>query len=80
MENIIYKLINENIVCQYLDVSGDGTHFDLIVVSDSFIDKNRVIRHKMIYNALGDKMREEIHALSMKLYTTDEWHSINHIK
>ena len=77
LEDIIYQAISTNIACTYLDVSGDGRHFDAIVVSDDFIDKSRLLRHRLVYGALGDKMKEQVHALSMKLYTVAEWEQIN---
>ena len=77
LEDIIYQAIAKNIPCQYLDVTGDGRHFDAVVVSDNFNNQSRINRHRMIYAALGDKMKEEVHALSMKLYTVAEWNQIN---
>lgn len=77
IEDIIYQAISEHINCSYLDVSGDGRHFDAVVVSDDFTDKSRLERHRLIYAALGDKMKEEVHALSMKLYTNTEWSKVN---
>ncbi|TXI93860.1 MAG: BolA/IbaG family iron-sulfur metabolism protein [Neisseriales bacterium] len=77
LEDVIYQAIAEHIACEFLDVSGDGRHFDAIVVSDEFQDKSRIMRHRMIYTALGDRMKEEVHALSMKLYTANEWKEIN---
>ncbi len=77
LEDIIYQAINEHIVCNYLDVTGDGRHFDAVVVSDEFIEKSRLQRHRLIYTALGEKMKEEVHALSMKLYTIQEWEQNN---
>lgn len=77
LEDVIYQAIAENIKCFYLDVSGDGRHFDAVVVSDAFMDKSRVARHRLIYTALGDRMKEEVHALSMKLYTVSEWEAKN---
>ncbi len=77
LEDIIYQAINTYINCNYLDVAGDGRHFDAIVVSDEFSNKSRVERHRLIYAALGEKMKEEVHALSMKLYTNQEWEQHN---
>lgn len=57
----------------YLTVTGDGAHFEAIVVSDEFAGKSRVQRHQRVYQTLGDRMREEIHALSMKTFTPQEW-------
>jgi acid stress-induced BolA-like protein IbaG/YrbA len=73
LEDVIYQAIDKNVKCHYLDVTGDGQHFDAVVVSDDFINKSRLQRHRMIYAALGDKMQQEIHALSMKLYTILEF-------
>jgi acid stress-induced BolA-like protein IbaG/YrbA len=53
-------------------VSGDGRHFEAIVVSALFEQKNTLARHRMVYDALGDKMDETIHALSMKTLTPEE--------
>ena len=58
-------------------ISGDGRHFDAVVVSDEFVNKSRLERHRLIYDALGERMREEVHALSMKLYTVKEWGKTN---
>ncbi len=77
LEDVIYQAIAEHIACEFLDVSGDGRHFDAIVVSDEFAKKSRIERHRMIYAALGERMKEEVHALSMKLYTASEWKEIN---
>lgn len=56
-----------------LEVVGDGSHFEALVVSDEFQGKNRVQRHQLVFSTLGDRMREEIHALSIKTYTPLEW-------
>jgi acid stress-induced BolA-like protein IbaG/YrbA len=77
LEDIIYQAIANNIACAYLDVSGDGRHFDAVVVSDQFDGKSRLERHRLVYEALGDKMKDQVHALSMKLYTQAEWGKIN---
>ena len=58
---------------QYLTVIGDGQHFEAVVVSEAFVGKNRVQRHQLVYQTLGDRMRAEIHALSMKTFTPQEW-------
>ena len=51
--------------------SGDD-HFEMIVVSASFAGKSRVLRHKMVYAALGDHMRAAVHALALKTQTPEE--------
>jgi acid stress-induced BolA-like protein IbaG/YrbA len=59
----------------YLTVVGDGTHFEAVVVSGAFAEKTRVQRHQLVYQTLGDRMRDEIHALSIKAFTPEEWES-----
>lgn len=49
-----------------------GGHFVVTIVSDSFAGKNLLARHRMIYDALGDAMQTEIHALSIKAFTPEE--------
>ena len=67
--------IEAGLACERVEVSGDGQHFQALVVSSAFEGKSRVQRHQLVYGALGDRMREEIHALSMRTLTPDEWHS-----
>jgi acid stress-induced BolA-like protein IbaG/YrbA len=59
--------------CRHLEVEGDGQHFFATIVSDAFVGKRLIARHQLVYAALGERMREEIHALSMKTLTPDEW-------
>ena len=49
-----------------------GGHFRLMIVSDQFQGKNTVARHRLIYGALGEMMRGEIHALSITAMTASE--------
>jgi acid stress-induced BolA-like protein IbaG/YrbA len=58
--------------CSHLDVEGDGRHFFATIVSAEFEGLSRVRRHQRVYTALGDRMREQIHALSMKTLTPAE--------
>ena len=60
------------LACQHLEVEGDGQHFFATIVSDAFQGKRLIARHQMVYAALGDRMRAEIHALSMKTLTPEE--------
>ena len=54
-------------------MEGDGRHFFATIVSAEFEGTSRVKRHQRVYAALGDRMREQIHALSMKTLTPAEW-------
>lgn len=65
--------ISDGLACDQLEVMGDGQHFEALIVSASFEGKNRVQRHQLVYAALGDRMRQEIHALSMRTLTPSEW-------
>ena len=71
----IKQSIEAVLACQHVEVMGDGEHFQALVVSDEFAGRSRVQRHQLVYAALGDRMREEIHALSMRTLTPAEWKS-----
>lgn len=59
--------------CSHLHVEGDGEHFFATIVSPAFAGRSRVQRHQLVYAALGDRMRADIHALSMKTLTPQEF-------
>ncbi len=59
--------------CEHLAVEGDGRHFFATIVSTEFEGLLRVRRHQRVYAALGDRMRAQIHALSMKTLTPAEF-------
>ena len=65
--------IEAGLACERVEVIGDGQHFQALIVSGAFKGKSRVQRHQLVYAALGDRMREEIHALSMQTFTPDAW-------
>jgi acid stress-induced BolA-like protein IbaG/YrbA len=65
--------IEGGLPCDYVQVAGDGQHFEAVIVSPEFRGKNMVQQHQLVYRALGDRMREEIHALSMKTLTPEQW-------
>ena len=67
--------IQDNLLCEFVEVRGDGQHFEAVIVSAAFRGKSRVQQHQVVYRALGDRMREEIHALSIKTYSPEEWTS-----
>jgi len=73
----IQKIIESNLKCNYIKVTGDdGTHFDAIIVSDAFINQSMIKQHQQVYSALGNMMQKEIHALSIKTFTPDDWNQI----
>lgn len=65
--------IETGLACEHVEVLGDGQHFQAVVVARAFEGKSRVQRHQLVYAALGERMREEIHALSMQTLTPGEW-------
>ena len=65
--------IEAGLACERVEVLGDGQHFQAVIVSKEFEGRSRVQRHQLVYAALGERMREEIHALSMKTVTPQEW-------
>ena len=67
--------IETGLACEHLEVIGDGQHFQALIVSREFAGRSRVQRHQLVYAALGERMREEIHALSMQTLTPQEWHA-----
>jgi len=58
--------------CERIEVQGDGHHFEALIVSAAFEGCSRIERHRLVYAALGDRMRQEIHALSMRTLTPRE--------
>ncbi|MGN6389987.1 MAG: BolA family protein [Burkholderiaceae bacterium] len=70
---LVKRYIAEGLDCTHLEVEGDGQHFTAVIVSPAFAGKRPIQRHQLVYAALGDRMREEIHALSMKTLTPEEY-------
>jgi acid stress-induced BolA-like protein IbaG/YrbA len=69
----VRNFIAAGLECTHLEVEGDGRHFFATIVAADFDGKTRVQRHQRVYAALGDRMRAQIHALSMKTLTPAEW-------
>lgn len=70
----IKELIESSISGSQAMIEGDdGTHFQGIIVSEEFAGKSMVQQHQLVYKALGTKMGNEIHALSMQTMTPAEW-------
>jgi acid stress-induced BolA-like protein IbaG/YrbA len=68
----IKNAIDAGLACEHVEVDGDGQHFQALIVSAAFEGLSRVKRHQLVYAALGDRMRAEIHALSMQTLTPAE--------
>lgn len=56
----------------HVGARGGGGHYRLLIVSTQFASKPTLARHRMIYSALGDMMKHDIHALSIAAYTPEE--------
>lgn len=69
----IESAIRAGLACEHVEVAGDGQHFQAVIVSAAFAGLNKVKQHQLVYGALGDRMREEIHALSMQTLTPAQW-------
>ena len=69
----VQSFIEKGLACVHVEVEGDGRHFFATIVSAAFEGTSRVARQRRVYQALGDRMREQIHALSMKTLTPAEW-------
>ena len=68
----IKSSIESGLDCDVVDVTGDGHHFEALMVSPAFSGVSRIARHRLVYAALGERMREEVHALSMITQTPEE--------
>ena len=68
----VRSYIAAGLPCTHLEVNGDGRHFFATIVSAEFDGLSRVRRHQRVYAALGERMKEQIHALSMKTLTPTE--------
>ena len=69
----IERYIKQGITCTHIQVEGDGQHFFATIVSPQFEGKRLVQRHQLVYGAMGDRMKAEVHALSIKAFTPEEF-------
>ncbi len=69
----IKTMIENGMTNLVVNVDGDGTHFEALIVSTEFEGKSLIERHKLVYSVLGDAMKERIHALSLKTFTPKQW-------
>ncbi|MDX9740295.1 MAG: BolA family protein [Gammaproteobacteria bacterium] len=69
----IKQQIESGLAGARVEVAGDGTHFEALVVSDAFAGKKPLERHRMVYATLGEQMGGAIHALSIRACTPEEW-------
>ena len=70
----VRTIIAEGIACEHLQVAGDGQHFEALIVSAAFVGKSRVQRQQAVNKVLQQHFNSgELHALSMKTQTPEEW-------
>ena len=70
----VQKIIAQALTCEHLQVTGDGQHFEALIVSAEFSGKSRVQRQQLVNEVLrGHFDSGELHALSMKTQTPEEW-------
>ena len=68
------SVISTGLVCEHIEVDGDGRHWSATIVSTEFEGKRPIARHQRVYATLGARMHtDEVHALSMKTMTPAEW-------
>jgi acid stress-induced BolA-like protein IbaG/YrbA len=73
-EQELAALIAAGLDCSHIEVSGDGRHWNAVIVSAAFEGQSRIRRHQQVYATLGQRMHtDEVHALSMKTLTPAEW-------
>lgn len=74
----ITRLIEDGLPGAEVSVaSDDNTHFEAVIVAENFAGQRPIARHQMIYECLGSLMGNEIHALSIRAHTPDEWQNLN---
>ncbi len=72
--NEIARLISAGFSGATVEVtSDDNTHFEALVVASEFDGKRPLARHQLVYQTLGALVGNEIHALSIRAYTPEEW-------
>ena len=70
----VEQWIAQGLACEKVSVDGDGHHFAALIVSAEFLGLNQVKRQQRVYQTIKDKLDSgELHALSMKTLTPDEW-------
>ncbi|WP_022941035.1 BolA family protein [Psychromonas hadalis] len=83
VQTIIEKKLTESIDCVFLQVENESfrhavpenseTHFKVTVVSEEFVGKLLIARHRLINNLLAEQLAGPVHALAMHTYTPEQW-------
>lgn len=70
----LQAIIVAGLPCDHIELSGDGRHWDALIVSSAFEGLRPIQRHQRVYATLGGRMQnDEVHALSIKACTPAEW-------
>jgi acid stress-induced BolA-like protein IbaG/YrbA len=70
----IERRLRETGEVEFVQVGGDGYHYELTIVSNAFLGKSKVARQQWVYTKLKDYIKTgSLHALSMKTWTKEEW-------
>jgi len=72
------KLLTEKLSAtkvEVKDLTGTSDHFEALIVSEAFAGKSPIERHRLVYEALGDRMKADVHALSLRTLTPSEFSS-----
>jgi acid stress-induced BolA-like protein IbaG/YrbA len=69
----VAQLIRAGLPGAEVQVTGDGSHFEALVVSDAFEGKNPIQRHRLVMDTVRSHIESgELHALSIKPYTREQ--------
>lgn len=71
LQPVVLQVLNES--HKHNVPEGSETHFNITLVSDQFQDKTRLVRHRIINELLAEQLQNQVHALSLHLFTADEW-------
>ena len=74
----IKQLLQDNIASSLVEVSSDGSHFNILIVSNAFEGLRAVKKQQMVYAVINDKIADgSMHAVNMQLFTEQQWSEKN---
>ena len=73
----IRRLIESGLDCAHVEVTGDGRHFNAVVVSEAFTGRPMIRQHRLVYETLGERFDNDVlHALALRTYTPAQWEQL----
>lgn len=73
----IRRLIEDGLTCEHVEVTGDGRHFNAVVVSSAFAGEPIIRQHRLVYGTLGERFDNDVlHALALRTYTPAQWEKL----